>query len=166
MAKLENITNPKIIKNINSIFANCESAKQLVVAEIAKIDAKYKALAEKEKAALLQTVKDLDKILAMNSITQASAAEDMEIEGQNEEQTASEDTDTRESTDVEIFDYPEEKNVEDEEDVVVDEEANDDETEDSEEQNEDDEWDEEETEDKTGESSDENEWGDMPEEFR
>lgn len=57
--------NKKFMKEIKSIFVSSEKAKKLALAELDKIDAKYKALAEKEKAELNNVVKNLDAMLDM-----------------------------------------------------------------------------------------------------
>lgn len=57
--------NKKFMKEIKSIFVSSEKAKKLAIAELDKIDAKYKALAEKEKAELNNVVKNLDAMLDM-----------------------------------------------------------------------------------------------------
>lgn len=50
--------NKKLIKEINTIIASSAKAMELTRQEIEKVDAKYRALAEKEKA-------DLEKLLKM-----------------------------------------------------------------------------------------------------
>ena len=53
-------TNKKLIKEIRAIFIASDKAKKLALLELDKIDAKYKALAEKEKTSLNETIKFLD----------------------------------------------------------------------------------------------------------
>lgn len=57
-------TNKKLIKEIKSIISSSENAKKLAEQELDKIDAKYKALAEKEKSDLSKTLKLLDTQIA------------------------------------------------------------------------------------------------------
>lgn len=54
------ITNKKLVKEIKNIISASDSARKLAVAEIDKIDAKYKALAEKEKKSLNDTINFLN----------------------------------------------------------------------------------------------------------
>lgn len=58
-------TNKKFISELKNIIASTDKAKKVALAEIDKIDAKYKALAEKEKASLSKTVKLLESQLSM-----------------------------------------------------------------------------------------------------
>ena len=57
-------TNKKLTKEIKAIITATENAKALAQTELDKIDAKYKALADKEKAELTKTVKFLNSQLA------------------------------------------------------------------------------------------------------
>lgn len=58
------ITNTKLAKEFKTMLASATKAKSLAEQEIEKIDAKYRALAEKEKAYLNRTVKVLDTQIA------------------------------------------------------------------------------------------------------
>lgn len=54
------ITNKKLLKSYKDILSASINAKSLVNAEIEKVDAKYRALAEKEKTDLNKQLKTLD----------------------------------------------------------------------------------------------------------
>lgn len=54
------IDNKKLAKEFANIYASTNKAKQITVAEIGKIDEKYRRLAEEEKKNLNETVKMLD----------------------------------------------------------------------------------------------------------
>lgn len=58
------ITNTKLAKEFKTLLASANKAKSLAEQELEKIDAKYRALAEKEKADLNKTVKLLDAQIA------------------------------------------------------------------------------------------------------
>lgn len=58
-------TNKKFINELKNIITSTDKAKKVALAEIDKIDAKYKALAEKEKASLSKTIKLLESQLTM-----------------------------------------------------------------------------------------------------
>ena len=57
------IDNNKLAKELSSIYSSSNKAKKSVVAELAKIDEKYKKLAEQEKAQLNKTLEMLDNQL-------------------------------------------------------------------------------------------------------
>ena len=57
------IDNKKFVKEINNIVSSSEKAKKLALAEIEKIDEKYRKLAEEEKKKLNVLVANLDAIL-------------------------------------------------------------------------------------------------------
>lgn len=59
------IENKKLAKEFKNIIASSEKAKKVIVSELDKIDAKYKALAEKEKAELNDALKNLDAMIAV-----------------------------------------------------------------------------------------------------
>lgn len=115
--------NKKLIKEIRSIIECSEKAKKFALAEIDKIDAKYKAMAEKEKSELNDTIKLLDsQITKYSSILAEDSAE-------NEPETTVTEpvTEETEQTDGEVVDtlFPE-NNVETESEP---EELNEEETE-------------------------------------
>lgn len=56
-------TSKKLNIELKNIIASNEKVKKVALAEIEKIDAKYKALAEKEKATLTRVIKSLDNQL-------------------------------------------------------------------------------------------------------
>lgn len=58
------IENKKLAKEFKNIVASSEKAKKVIVSELDKIDAKYKALAEKEKAELNDALKNLETMIA------------------------------------------------------------------------------------------------------
>lgn len=58
------IANTKLAKEFKTMLASATKAKSLAEQELEKIDAKYKALADKEKADLNKTVKMLDAQIA------------------------------------------------------------------------------------------------------
>ena len=58
-------TNKKLIKNFREILAASVNAKGLIAAEMEKVDAKYAALAEKEKAEYTKQAKALDAQIEM-----------------------------------------------------------------------------------------------------
>ena len=58
------IENKKLAKEFKNIVASSEKAKKVIVSELDKIDAKYKALAEKEKAELNEALKNLEAMIA------------------------------------------------------------------------------------------------------
>lgn len=58
-------TNKKFIKEITAILNASKKAKVLAQSELDAIDAKYKALADKEKAELNSTMKNLDSQIAL-----------------------------------------------------------------------------------------------------
>ena len=58
------LTNTKLAKEFKTMLASATKAKSLAEQELEKIDAKYKALADKEKADLNKTVKMLDAQIA------------------------------------------------------------------------------------------------------
>ena len=82
------ITNKKLAKEIKSILVSSDKAKKLALQEIEKIDAKYKALAEKEKASLTETVKLIDAQILL--YTPMLAGEDVQEEV-NEPETEAEE---------------------------------------------------------------------------
>ena len=57
--------NKKLLKEFSTIYASCNRAKQGAIAEISKIDEKYRKLAEKEKEQLNELVKALDSQLEL-----------------------------------------------------------------------------------------------------
>lgn len=57
--------NKKLLKEFANILTSCNKAKQGAVAEIGKIDDKYRRLAEKEKEQLNALVKALDEQIKM-----------------------------------------------------------------------------------------------------
>ena len=59
------LENKKLLKEIKTLLVSSEKAKKLAVAELDRIDAKYKALAEKEKSSLNETIKMLDSQLKL-----------------------------------------------------------------------------------------------------
>lgn len=73
-------TNVKLVKEIRNIIASTTKAKTITQQEIAKVDAKYAALAEKEKA-------DLNRLLKMQE-TQIAAYAQMLGDGASEQETA------------------------------------------------------------------------------
>ena len=85
------IDNKKLAKEFATIFASTNKAKQLAVAELGKIDEKYRKLAEKEKESLNETVKMLDtqlnyygNLLGLNAgetPVQEEVAEEPEVVG-------------------------------------------------------------------------------------
>ncbi len=69
--------NKKLIREIRSIIECSEKAKKFALAEIDKIDAKYRALAEKEKSELNDTIKLLDsQITKYSSILAEDSVDD------------------------------------------------------------------------------------------
>lgn len=52
--------NSKLLKDLTSIYSSSNKAKKSVIAELAKIDEKYRKLAEQEKAQLNKTLDMLD----------------------------------------------------------------------------------------------------------
>lgn len=59
-----NTDNKKLLKEFAAIYAASNRAKQAAVAELGRIDEKYKRLAEEEKKSLNELVESLDKQLA------------------------------------------------------------------------------------------------------
>lgn len=84
------ITNKKLAKEIKSIFESSDKAKKLALLELDKIDAKYKALAEKEKKSLNDTIKFLDSQLALYG-PMLSGTEQTEEEPEQDEPVAEEE---------------------------------------------------------------------------
>lgn len=84
------ITNKKLAKEIKSIFESSDKAKKLALLELDKIDAKYKALAEKEKKSLNDTIKFLDSQLALYG-PMLSDTEQTEEEPEQEESVVEEE---------------------------------------------------------------------------
>ena len=84
------ITNKKLAKEIKSIFESSDKAKKLALLELDKIDAKYKALAEKEKKSLNDTIKFLDSQLALYG-PMLSGTEQTEEEPEQEESVVEEE---------------------------------------------------------------------------
>lgn len=58
------IENKKLAKEFKNIVTSSEKAKKVIVSELDKIDAKYKALADKEKAELNDALKNLEAMIA------------------------------------------------------------------------------------------------------
>lgn len=58
-------SNKKLIKNFKDILTAANNAKSIILAEIEKVDAKYAALAEKEKAEFNRQIKSLDSQIEM-----------------------------------------------------------------------------------------------------
>lgn len=68
--------NKKLTKEFKNIIASMTNAKNLAIQELDKIDAKYKALAEKEKTELSKTVKLLEtQLAAYASLTEEETTE-------------------------------------------------------------------------------------------
>lgn len=57
--------NKKLLKEFANIYASCNKAKQGAIAEIGKIDEKYRKLAEEEKKQLNELVKAIDSQMEM-----------------------------------------------------------------------------------------------------
>ncbi len=71
-------TNVKLVKEIRNIIASTTKAKTITQQEIAKVDAKYAALAEKEKA-------DLNRLLKMQETQIAAYTQMLGDEAQEQE---------------------------------------------------------------------------------
>ena len=113
------ITNKKLAKEIKSIFESSDKAKKLALLELDKIDAKYKALAEKEKKSLNDTIKFLDSQLALYG-PMLSGTEQTEEEPEQEESVVEEEEKVvdlfaeQESEEAEETEETEEESVEEE----------------------------------------------------
>ena len=59
-----NTDNKKLLKEFAAIYSASNKAKQALVAELGKIDEKYKRLAEEEKKSLNELVEELDRQMA------------------------------------------------------------------------------------------------------
>lgn len=85
------IDNNKLAKELSAIYASSNKAKKSVVAEIAKVDEKYRKLAEQEKAELNKTLEMLDAQLKYyGTILGLSKKDENEVKEEKEE--AIEDT--------------------------------------------------------------------------
>lgn len=74
-------TSKKLLKEIRSILSASEKAKKIALAELEKIDEKYKALAESEKSELKRTVAMLDaQISAYGPMLQEESEEKTDAE--------------------------------------------------------------------------------------
>ncbi len=92
-------TNKKLAKEIRSILTSASNARRLAEQEIEKIDAKYKALAEKEKSDLSKAIKMLDtQIASYRSIieddTQQDENDEPAVEQEKEQEKEQEIIDT------------------------------------------------------------------------
>lgn len=85
-------TNKKFIKEITAILNASKKAKVLAQSELDAIDAKYKALADKEKAELNSTMKNLDSQIALYDSMLNIPETISEGKPDNETVTTSEDT--------------------------------------------------------------------------
>ena len=156
--------NKKLIKEINTIIASSTKAMEITKQEIEKVDAKYKALADKEKA-------DLEKLLRMQE-GQISAYKTMvcftdEPKTPVSEETANKAVEEAEKEPVEekVVDtiFPE-NNEEDTEEETSEEEAAEPETaSESKPEAETSEW---ETSESQEINDDDDDWGDEPEEWK
>lgn len=84
-------TSKRLSKSIKDIIVSSEKTKKLAQTELEKIDAKYKALAEKEKSSLNQTIKFIDSQLAFyNNMLKEETAEMEEAEEVEETEAVTE----------------------------------------------------------------------------
>lgn len=84
-------TSKRLSKSIKDIIVSSEKTKKLAQTELEKIDAKYKALAEKEKSSLNQTIKFIDSQLAFyNNMLKEETADMEETEEVEETETVTE----------------------------------------------------------------------------
>ena len=76
-------TNKKLIKEIKTLIESSTKAMNLAKSEVDKIDAKYKALAEKEKAELKGTIKFFEEQVSKYT---AMVKEETEAQGEETEE--------------------------------------------------------------------------------
>lgn len=94
-----NTDNKKLLKEFAAIYAASNRAKQAAVAELGRIDEKYKRLAEEEKKSLNELVESLDNqlayygpILGNDPEVKAPRAEEPEKQPEPEEEPVIQDT--------------------------------------------------------------------------
>lgn len=94
-----NTDNKKLLKEFAAIYAASNRAKQAAIAELGRIDEKYKRLAEEEKKSLNELVESLDKqlayygpILGNDPEVKAPKAEEPEKQPEPEEEPVIQDT--------------------------------------------------------------------------
>lgn len=98
------LDNKKLMKELASIYASSNKAKNSIVSELAKIDEKYKKLAEQEKAKLNEMLKNIEvqlgyygTLLDLNNVgtgevTDAILADEPKEEPKEEEEPVVQDT--------------------------------------------------------------------------
>lgn len=89
--------NKMLLKEFSKIYASCNKAKQGAIVELAKIDEKYRKLAEKEKEELNELVKTLEEQMEMYgnylglNKTETVVEETEEAEPETETETVAEE---------------------------------------------------------------------------
>lgn len=109
-------TSKRLSKSIKDIIVSSEKTKKLAQTELEKIDAKYKALAEKEKSSLNQTIKFIDSQLAFyNNMLKEETAEMEEAEEVEETEAVTETVSEEEVIHDTLFEENNESEQEEEE---------------------------------------------------